>query len=355
MYKLLTQAGQTKELKRLKNGFTPVKITYASGNPSVITFDNGVQSLSSCMRCVDAPCVEFKEEEVTPKRLSGFPADKNLNVCATNAIEINSSNGLPIINNDLCFFCGVCANRCPNGSIFLDPVIGAVVSNVDNNAFIYAKNDKDGVASTRLSFEMVERDGIALAESNDLIRRIFSKLEIVWKLCGDRFPNLLARNLLIGAGLSAAIGRKGNNHMRMDIVLSDANKFGVAEIEFGQDAILDAPRDLLDSLAILISRQGWIARDIRALIISDVLPNRRSEYWHLIQDISNVLNIKIGTITIFTLMIANWMHIPVNLDSDEIYYADKDLDSYKREIIEPFIGRQLNLMDSAHPQIDIVK
>jgi Fe-S-cluster-containing hydrogenase component 2 len=355
MPRLLSQAGQTKVFKRLRNGLIPVKISYNSGKSSVITFESGEQAASTCMRCKDTPCKEFKEEEVVPADLSGFPADKNLDVCATNAITINASNGLPIINSDLCFLCGVCANRCPNGSIFLDPETGAVVTDINSSVFIVAKNEEDSVTSSRLSFVNVQRDGFAVTESNELIQRIFSKLAIAWKISGDRFPNLLARNLLIGSGVPSSIGRKGNNHMRMDIIISGVNKIGVAEVEFGQDAVLDAPRDILDALAILISRQGLIASEIRAFIISDVLPNRRSEYWHIIQDIRNVLNIKIGTLTIFTLMMANWMHIPVNLDDDEIYYADRDIDSYINKIVERFIGRPVNLKNSVYPQVDIVK
>ncbi|WP_244113879.1 hypothetical protein [Burkholderia cepacia] len=93
---------------------------------------------------------------------------------------------------------------------------------------------------------------------------------------------MLARNLLIGAGVGASMGRKGNNHMRMDLILSRPGvQHGVAEVEFGQEAVLDAPRDTMDALAVLASRYGWDLKSTTAIIVTDVLPNRRSEYWHI--------------------------------------------------------------------------
>jgi ferredoxin len=353
--KLLTQWGSERVGRFLADDLEPIKITYAPNKPSVISFKNGIQRESVCIRCIDTPCTFFDEYEVVPHDLDGFPADKNLNVCASNAISIDADLGVPLINSELCLMCGVCSSRCPTGAIFLSQD-GAEVNDSSTDVFIESReNNEDKESSTRELFIGIQKEGISLLESDKLVEDIFQRMLVSWRLSGDRFPNLLARNLIIGAGVNAALSRKGNNHMRMDILLSGNTTNGVAEVEFGQDAVLDAPRDILDAVAILISRYQWSSQDMKALIISDVLPNRRSEYWHIIQDIKKVLNIKVGTITIFTLMLANWMRIPIDLNDIDQFYMDRETSSYKTEILERFIGRQLNLENSGHPQIDVVK
>ena len=356
MSKFLSQQESTRSGRYLAERLEPIKITYVPGARSSILFKDGLEREATCLRCEDTPCALFGEEEVASNGLNGFPADKNLNVCAINAISIDSTSGAPSINSELCFLCGVCASRCPTGAITLCPVDGAIVNDSPVEGYIKGgiKNEKRE-SDTRALFKGIQKEGVALIESNLLVQHIFKRILDSWKIAGDRFPNFLARNLLIGAGLNASVSRKGNNHMRMDIIFSGKGIGGIAEVEFGQDAVLDAPRDILDALAILIARYRWSAQDIKAVIISDVLPNRRSEYWHIIQDIKNVLNIRVGTVTIFTLMLANWMHIPVEPDDIDEFYIDRETGSYRTAVLEKFIGRPLNLENSVHPQIDFVK
>lgn len=209
---------------------------------------------------------------------------------------------------------------------------------------------------TRNAFLNIISEGSLLLENDSIVDDIFVRLKKASRMIGDRFPNILSRNLLLGAGINASTGRKGSNFMRMDIILAPpgVQKNGVIEVEFGQEAVLDAPRDILDALAVLVSRYEWNLSSTNAIIISDVLPNRRSEYWHIIQDISNVVNVKIGTLTIFALMLCIWNRKSLNLN-ESIFYADKNTDSYRSQILEPLIGRVLNLGYSPKPQIDIAK
>lgn len=209
---------------------------------------------------------------------------------------------------------------------------------------------------TRNAFINIISEGSFLFEDDSIVDDIFLKLKKISRIIGDRFPNILSRNLLLGAGINASTGRKGGNFMRMDIILAPpgVQKNGVVEVEFGQEAVLDAPRDILDALAVLISRYEWSVSSTSAIIISDVLPNRRSEYWHIIQDISNVVNVKIGTLTIFALMLCIWNRKTLNLN-ESVFYADRNTDSYRSQVLEPIIGRVLNLGYSPKPQIDIAK
>ena len=349
---LLQETDSVRQGKSIRDDINPISIHYFPNDVAQIHFDTGEIQAASCLNCFDIPCMKFKEYEVSPLNFQGYPADTDLNVCATGAIFFNDLTHAPEINPESCITCGVCASRCPIGAISLSDT-RAHINLIPNPVFIpnailsRSKNQQD-----LNKFQMLERTGTMCIESDLLVENFIRKL----KKYDDKLPNLLARNLLIGAGISTTMKRKGNNSMRMDLILSSDYFQSFAEVEFGQEAVLDAPRDLLDGLAVLISRYGWNKQNIHPLIISDVLPNKRSEYWHIIEDIDKVLNIKVGTITIFLLMLLNWNKKNIEqLIINNCFYFDKKNSSYKEQVIEHILGRQLNIKNSSSSHIDIAK
>lgn len=357
MSNVLRQRANSVHGKTLTDGWKPVSLRFAPGQQTSIRFSNGKEAFGSCIRCHDTPCATFSDDEVTPSNFERFPADRNSEVCAAGAITKADGGGTPTIDGERCILCGACSSRCPVGAIRLVPELGAVIEDTPNEAFVeVAKPDTKKTDADRQLFEGLPSDGSQLVESDAVVDEVFVRLQRAWTRVGDRFPNMLARNLLLGAGIGASVGRKGNNHMRMDIILSPPGVGrGVAEIEFGQEAVLDAPRDTMDALAVLVSRYGWLLKSTTAIVVSDVLPNRRSEYWHIIQDIANVFGVQIGTVTIFALMLYNWNRWTLDLSEGQIFYADRDTDSYRSEVLEIIIGRALHLGTSPRPQIDIAK
>lgn len=357
MSNILRQRAITERGKELADGWKPVSLRFESGHQTLIRFTNDKETFGSCLRCHDTPCATFTESEITPSNFERYPADRNSEVCASGAITKADCGGVPTIDGERCILCGVCASRCYVGAIRLVPGKGAVIEDAPNIAFIEVdKSDVQKIESNRHLFEGLPFIGSQLLESDIIVDEIFTRMRRAWTRVGDRFPNLLSRNLLIGAGIGASIGRKGNNHMRMDIILSPPGvDKGVVEVEFGQEAVLDAPRDIMDALAVLVSRYGWTLDLTTVLIISDVLPNKRSEYWHIIQDIANVFNVQIGTVTIFSLMLYNWNRWILDLSEGQVFYADKGTVSYRSEILEILIGRALRLGTSPRPQIDFAK
>jgi ferredoxin len=340
--------------KILTEGWIPEFIRFTSKSNASIIFENKKETFSSCLRCHDKPCAIFTDREIIPTDFDRFPAEKYLYVCASQAIlNADDSVGAPIIDSSRCIMCGACASRCPIGAIKIVPGIGAVVEDSPNEAFREVdEQDVQRIDRDRRLFTDIKKIGSMLIESDEMFSRLYKS----WTVVGDRFPNILSRNLLLCSGVGASIGRKGNNHMRMDIILSLPDEIhGVAEVEFGQEAVLDAPRDILDSLAVLVSRYAWSLESTKALIISDVLPNKRSEYWHIIQDIANVFNLYIGTVTIFSLVLHNWNNWKIDLNKPRAFYADRSTSSYRTEILEAFIGRPLSVGRSPRPQIDIAK
>jgi Fe-S-cluster-containing hydrogenase component 2 len=359
MPNILQQSYNTGKGKTLENGFIPVSLHFSSGSKTIIKFSNNQEAFGSCLRCHDTPCMKFDENEIIPINFERFPADKNLDVCAAQAFIGIDDNGVPVIDSDSCVFCGVCSSRCPVGAITLNKNIGAVVEDSINTAFIETgKRDISINNKNKKLFELLPYKGSHLIEDDYIIDNVLNRLKITLLKIGDKFPNILSRNLLIGAGINSSISRKGNTNMRMDIIFSDTGfkKNGVAEVEFGQEAILDGPRDIMDALAILISRYNWSLNLTTAIIISDLLPNRRSEYWHIIKDIKNVLDVKVQTVSIFSLMLYNWSRKKASTDlENNVFYIDKDTESY-RKIIEMIFDRPLNLdIKDLRPHIEIAK
>lgn len=357
MSRVLQQRSNAGRYKTLASGWSPSGLRFSEGRQSYVIFSNGKEAGASCLRCVDAPCTKFANDETVPGNFDRFPADRNPEVCAAGAISQPNGVGAPTIDGERCVLCGVCSSRCPVGAIRLVPGLGAVVDDAPNDAFIEVTElQPDQHTANLRAFYGLPTEGAQLIESDALVEEVFGRMERAWTRVGDRFPNTLARNLLLGAGVGASMGRKGNNHMRMDLILSrPAIERGVAEVEFGQEAVLDAPRDMMDALAVLVSRYGWDLRSTTAIVVTDVLPNRRSEYWHIVQDILNVLGIKIGTVTIFALLMFNWNRQLLEIAEDQPFYADRDTISYRAEILENVIGRALRLSNSPRPQIDIAK
>jgi Fe-S-cluster-containing hydrogenase component 2 len=354
--KILYQKTKSKHKKTIKAGWNPIRLTFAPGKNTMILFSNQKTAFATCLGCQDAPCVFFKESEITPANFDGFPVNRCIDVCATGAIRIGD-NGLPLIDNEKCILCGACASRCPLGAIRLVAGRGAVIEVAPNEAFLEATNsDSHNAELMRNLFQTLPTEGVSLIESDDIVNEITSKIQKAAAVVGDQFPNLLTRNLLISSGNNAAISRKGNNFMRMDIVLSNTMETsGVVEVEFGQDANMEAPRDVLDSIAVLVSRYNWTIKNTASFIVTDLLPNRRSEYWHIIQDINNVFGIKIGTITIFCLMLLNWNRKKLILLKNHNFYADRAIDSYRAEVLEPLMQRKLKLNNLPNPLVDIAK
>lgn len=354
MSKMFSQPTASTKGKALADQYLPVALEYNHGSPAIVIFNNGKKLCASCLRCSDTPCALFSKDEVTPNNLPQFPADKNNHVCPAGAITID--NGVPIIDGSLCMLCGSCAARCPIGAIRLVPNIGAVVEDSPNEAFRETgASDFRQIEMTREIFIKLPSRGLYLLESDPLVTDVFKRQQKAWERIGDYFPNMLARSLFFGARAKASISRKGNNNMRMDMIMSGGDtEQGLVEVEFGQNAALDASRDILDSLAVLTSRYKWALELTVPIVVSDLLPNKRSEYWHIIKDVSDVYGIRIRTLTIFALMLCNWNRVPVAFAKD-MFYADINIKSYRTQVLEKMLGRDLNLGAAPRPEIDIAK
>jgi hypothetical protein len=294
----------------------------------------------------------FSGEEVGSTSLPEFPADRNPAVCPSGAIT-RDNGGAPSIDAAACVLCGVCASRCPVGAIQLIP--HAVVDDTARPAFPET-NDEAAADAALAAASSVPRSGQFLAESDDIADELRARMLTAWRRIGDRFPDHLARNLLIAAGCGAAMRRKGDVFARMDIVIGRPwPDFGCVEAEFGDEAVLDAPRDLLDDIAVSVGRYGRNLLSLEALVITDVLPNRRSEYWRIIKDVRNVIGVKIGTVTVLALCLLVWRGRRISELPSGIFHVDIDTPSYREAVLQPLLGRELRIGFQSRPWVEVAK
>ena len=78
------------------------------GNPrrgriKIVVLGKGQDIPVTCLNCQDAPCMK---------------------ICPTGALGRKETDGMVLVNPDLCIGCAMCVNVCPAGAVTLDPVDG---------------------------------------------------------------------------------------------------------------------------------------------------------------------------------------------------------------------------------------
>lgn len=357
MLEKLKQVRDTGPKRILVPGSVPNIILYGAGQPNIVKFRDGSSAVSCCLGCKDRPCYCYSMKELSQSPMDGFPIDKLRQVCPSDAIVPDGPEGLPIMRPNSCIMCGICVTRCPTGAIFIDPEKGAEVQTKTNEKFIEVSQIQDErIERTRVAFVALKREGIMLQESDHVVDIIARRSEQA--LAGsNRYPNILARNLLRTLGANAATRRIGITSMRMDIIQKTADgHLGLVEVEFGSGAILDVPRDILDDVAVMVARHGWSRGKFHTIIVTDAIPNRRSEYWRIIADFKKVFPwLRVLTISALALMLAVWRQRILTSDIFDLFYADEETKSYLEENIVEALGFQPNLTAGCNSWVEWVK
>ena len=330
-YRILRQKKTSKKLKIIASEVYPVSIEWNQGEKqSIIRFSDGGCASGSCIHCINPPCLEYTEDELELERFGGFPSDKTTEVCPTKAISWPQESDSPIIDSETCIACGICVSRCPVAAIYLDPDETTAILNDLPNKYFLLQNQEVSETTQKFLLEMfsqVPESGIFISEDDDILQRFFDKFKSVAteQKHSSQFPNHLVRNLMLEIGIKALMRRRGDTYLRMDIVFEQSGKkSGTCEVELG-DGFLDAPRNLLDNVAVLVSRYEISKNSMIPLVVTLSLPSQRSEYWRVMKDIKQVLNLQINSLTIGMLVLLVWNRIKISLDSQEILYADSDM------------------------------
>ena len=280
----------------------PQAIAFVPGDRPQLEFATGRRCQTTCLGCQDAPCMELTAADVsgTNANLEEFPQDPSREVCPVDAMAWDRVTYGPNIDADKCIGCGLCAVRCPYGAIGLRHGLATV-----------EKQDPDGItkfAETQdRPHDAIERRGAVGGPEERFARRL---PQIAARL-GDIQRSRMTRNMLLACGIGARARRKGDTNVRMDAVLDfPSGRIGVLELE-ASDAVLESPRALLEDIAVLHGRFNVPKEVIVPISIVAVLPNLRAEYYRVIDDISNVLNIHCRTLTLGAVCIMMWRFQPL--------------------------------------------
>lgn len=342
MYQTLEQKGRAVRAKLLLDGASPQRFEWRDGRAQII-FANGDASVGSCIRCHDAPCIEYRDEELRVRGLEDFPADLDSSVCPSGAITWEADDTSPKVDPVQCFSCGLCVSRCPVGAIWISGESKAFVNDESNQYFREADKPVTpaSVEGIRDRFKGLPSKGRYLMETDPLIEGIYSQIEGLLKTA-PKLPQHLTRNLMLAVGTQAAMRRLGDVNVRMELVFSNEASVGTAEVEMKREGQMDAPRNILDNIAVLSARYGFPKDKVTSLIVSLHLPNNRSDYWRVLKDIKDVLGVRIGSLTIGALVVLVWEQRRVEAHFGNLFYADED-DRSIRAALEKLLGRKLNI------------
>lgn len=145
-------------------------------------------------------------------------------------------------------------------------------------------------------------------------------------------------NLMSELGLKTFVTRTGDNNLRMDAISKVDKNIYAVEIESLAD--LDSPRNILDSLAVLHSRYEISKSCLGGIIVVSTFPNKRSEFWEVVNDIQRITKLRILIIPLYALIILK----------NENYRLSNFLDAFKfnqtysfRKALEEIINRKIEL------------
>ena len=285
--------------------------------PVVVELEEGIKGRGSCLGCHDAPCMTMAAEDLAlPEVLREFPGDPSRDVCPTGAIAWNASGEAAEVNDDACIGCGLCVARCPYGAISLTREGVAVVESGDPDGLTEAADR----ASSSAGHVRTQRLGRIGPIRFPAVQRMPDAIEGLTSHVGNRF----IRNLLIECGIQCRIRRPGDTNVRMDGVLAtNEGRLGVLEIELGS-AVLESPRELLEDVAVLRGRYGVEVGSIDPVSVIMRLPNARSEYFRVISDIGQVLNLRCRTVTVGALLAVLWQFERIGEFTGDLFVTSPD-------------------------------
>lgn len=247
-------------------------------------------------------------------------------VCPTNALLWERGSLTPTIVAEHCINCGICARRCPVGAIYSNG--NAAVIHSGEGSVTFEPATPDNITRHNEQIRRLSRGqhtGRFLNVTEETVSVLYRKL--AEQQTDAQFPNLIVRNLFLVLGNRCIIRRRGDVYFRIDAILEDTPSVGIVEVEFHKDS-LESPRAILDDIAVLSARYNIDKRTIKPFIISLEFPNIRTEYWRVIKDIRNVLDIRIHSLTLGALCMLVWGCSDFSIGTAD-FYADVDSPSIK--------------------------
>lgn len=324
MGKVLKQQKTNIQCYKYKNDAIPVFVEYQENKPALIGLSDMSIIESVCINCKQISCINLAQTTLVIPELSNSQV---LKICPTDSIQINEIGKINI-DSEHCIGCGLCVVACPVGAIYLNVDKVADINHLDHD-LVNLENPIDLVKFS------IENKNLAIRETEELFRNIIDKIDAM-KLKTSTLNNLIC-NALSQAGVDTNLTRQGDINLRMDAIAKIQNNFILIEAELYAD--LDAPRDILDDIAVFCSRRGVDKSLVSGMIVLAEHPNKRTEFWELLFDIYKVLEVNISIISLAALLTTVWSKSEIDLS---LFNLDKNNMS-ARKSIRKVIGRDINL------------
>lgn len=177
--------------------------------PGEVILVNGVIDLGSCINCPDTPCVFFSDAEIASPLLSDFPFDHSRDVCPFDALTVDATQSIPVINAANCVGCGLCVSRCPANALHTSPNHIAVLNDKENSIFKKrSAPDPKAHEATVARLRAGMREGTARPLDTDTLDHVLNAVRGAART--NKKEKLLIRNLLLclGAAISDERGRR---------------------------------------------------------------------------------------------------------------------------------------------------
>jgi NAD-dependent dihydropyrimidine dehydrogenase PreA subunit len=284
MSNLLKYKTETEIEYKFKDDLRPVSICYEKNKPNRLELSNGTVIESPCLNCSDTPCMHFDDSKQLKKV---FDVALSLEVCPTNSISLDEKKQV-VIDDKTCINCGLCAFRCKTGAI-------------------YASDDKMRVSRdiTMLTAGKQQYRDIKIIKNNNLFDGIEQKLGLLIEVIKNHKTSSVVRNNLfksyfMSLGFKVAKPRTGDVNLRMDFVLESGDTLFL--VESAQIGSPDTIRDVLDGVAILSHKYEISLGELAGACCLLEFPNKRSDFYELVSDVKNVLNVDIYTLSLGVIM-----------------------------------------------------
>lgn len=307
----------------------PVKVTYFDNAPAKVILSDNNEIESSCVNCQELSCIKRDNSVIVFDELKSSQTDK---ICPTNAIEVSDSGNVSV-DSESCIGCGLCIASCPIGAIYLNENLVAEV-NYNHNSITESES------ALSLNEHNLNYSNSALRESDKIFINLISTINTLTSK--TNVINLLVCKSLSLLGLPTYLTRQGDINIRMDGIGLYNERFVLIEAELS--ANLDSPRDILDDVAVFCSRYNVKKENTIGAIILPELPNKRTEFWELLSDIKNVVDVEIAVLPLSALLALVWNRQKIKL---EYYYLNKDLTS-ARAALNKQLGRAANISEPSN-------
>lgn len=304
------------------------KRIYRNNFSGFITQNNELSGC--CCNCKEKFCISYNSKELHSDFFNSFPHNTSHRVCPTDAISISGDNA--VIDGSKCIGCGICLHRCPFSAFALNTITGKCFVQ-DNKIRV-----SDSIASQERQIEKIHTlpceisyFQVSVPFINDNSLQIINNTDS---------PEIIVRNFLINLHFPANVNAQGNQHNRIEFFALIDEKFLIGECETNND-VLSVSRRILDDLAVLVSRYSISLEDIIPLAVINRLPNKRTDFYEVIEDIKKVIGVQINTISYACLFFLNLFKCKMSVTDFQNFFLNRketDLAIVLNQYISNFSG-----------------